>query len=50
MMTDSRHCIMQDLYAEVIPYDEACSLFIEKSDETSDEEGESCSEFESDKI
>lgn len=44
------YCIMQDLYTEVGPYEEACSLFLEKSDETSDEEGESCSEFESDKI
>lgn len=41
---------MQDLYTEVGPYDEACDSFIEKSDETSDEEGESCSEFEFDKI
>ena len=44
------YCIMQDLYTEVGPYYEACDSFIEKSDEASDEEGESCSEFESDKI
>ncbi len=43
-------CLMQDLYTEVGPYDEACDSFIEKLDETIDEESEPHDECESDKI
>lgn len=43
------YCLMKDLYTEVGPDDEACDSFIEKLDETIDEESESHDECESDK-